>query len=99
MGVAGTEVRPGKLLEKLRDRLIQRSLIGKRKLDRTATRRELDGVLRDLGERYRELVRAGWMEVPAELAPIVQAVRNLEERLAAHERDIEALESEQPSTT
>jgi hypothetical protein len=99
MGVAGTEVRPGKLLEKLRDRLIQRSLIGKRKLDRTATRRELDGVLRDLGERYRELIRAGRMEVPVELAPIVQAVRNLEERLAAHERDIEALENEQPSTT
>jgi predicted DNA-binding protein (UPF0278 family) len=91
-------VRPGKLLEKIRDSLVQRSLVGKRKLDRTATRRRLDGALRDLGERYRELVRAGRMDVPPELAPLVQAVRSLEERLASQERDIEALESEQPST-
>lgn len=91
-------MRTGNLLEKIRDRLVQRSLIGKRKLDRTQTRRSLDGVLRDLGERYRELVRAGRMDVPPELAPLVQAVRSLEERLASQERDIEALESEQPST-
>ncbi len=88
-----------KVIEKIRDRLVQRSLIGKRKLDRTATRRELDGVLRDLGERYRELVRTGRSEVPAELAPLVQRVRELEERLAGQEREIEALEKEQPSTT
>jgi len=92
-------VRPGKLLERIRDSLVQRSLVGKRKLDRTATRRELDGVLRDLGERYRELVRAGRMHVPQELAELVQAVRDLEGRIEAQERDITALESEQPSTT
>ncbi len=88
-----------KLLELIRDRLVQRSLIGKRKLDRTATRRELDAVLRDLGERWRALVRAGRMEVPAELAPLVQRVRDLEARLEAQERDIEALQNEEPSTT
>lgn len=88
-----------KLLEAIRDKLVQRSLIGKRKLDRTATRRELDGALRDLGERYRALVRAGRTDVPAELAALVQRVRDLEERIEGHEREITALENEQPSTT
>jgi hypothetical protein len=88
-----------KLFEGIRDWLVQRSLIGKRKLDRTATRRELDGVLRDLGERYRALVRAGRMEVPQDLAGLVQRVRDLEDRLEAQQREIAALEDEQPSTT
>ncbi len=88
-----------RVIEGIRDWLVQRSLIGKRKLDRTPTRRELDGVLRDLGERYRALVRAGRIEVPAELAVLVQRVRGLEDRLEAQQREIAALESEQPSTT
>lgn len=88
-----------RLLEKLRDRLVHRSLIGKRKLDRTAARRELDRLLRDLGERYGALVRAGRMEVPAELTTLVQAVRSLEERIEVQDREIAALESEQPSAT
>ena len=88
-----------KLLEIIRDRLVQRSLIGKRKLDRTATRRELDLVLRDLGERYRALVRTGRMEVPADLAALVERVEGLEQRLESQEKDIEALENEAPSTT
>jgi hypothetical protein len=88
-----------KLLEKIRDTLVQRSLLGKRKLDRTATRRELDGALRDLGERYRMLVRAGRVEVPGELAGLVQRVRSLEDRMEAQEREITALQNEQPSTT
>jgi hypothetical protein len=87
------------LIERIRDRLVHRSLVGKRKLDRTATRRALDGALRELGERYRELVRTGRMDVPAELAGPMQAVRNLEDRLHAHEMEITALENEQPSTT
>ena len=91
-------MRPTKLLEKIRDRMVQRSLIGKRKLDRTATRRELDEALRELGERYRELARAGRQEVPAELAGPMQVVRSLEDRLASQEREIRLLESEQPST-
>ncbi len=89
----------GKIIERVRDRLVQRSLVGKRKLDRTATRRALDGALRDLGERYREIVRTGRVEIPVELAGAMQRVRWLEERLDAHEREILALESEQPSTT
>jgi hypothetical protein len=39
------------------------------------------------------------MEVPGELAPLVQQVRDLELRLEAQEKEIEALENEQPSTT
>ena len=88
-----------KLIEAIRDRLVHRSLIGKRKLDRGATRRQLDAVLRDLGERYRALVRAGRMDVPAELAALVERVRDLELRLESQEKDIEALENEAPSTT
>ncbi len=88
-----------KLLELIRDRLVQRSLIGKRKLDRSATRRELDAVLRNLGERWRALVRAGRMEVPGELAPLVERVKDLEQRLEAQEKEIRALEDEAPSTT
>lgn len=88
-----------KLLERIRDRLVQRSLIGKRKLDRTTTRRELDGALHELGERFRALVRAGRMQVPDELAGQVERVRDLEEKLEEQEREIAALENEQPSTT
>jgi hypothetical protein len=92
-------VRFGEIIERIRDRLVHRSLVGKRKLDRTATRRALDGALRDLGERYRELARTGRMEVPAELAGPMQQVRWLEDRLDAHEKEITALEDEAPSTT
>ena len=92
-------MRFGTIIEKIRDRLVQRSLVGKRKLDRTSTRRALDGALRELGERYRELVRTGRMEVPAELAGPMQQVRWLEDRLDAHQKEIVALESEQPETT
>ena len=92
-------MRFGNLIERIRDRLVHRSLVGKRKLDRTATRRALDGALRDLGDRYRELVRTGRMEVPAELAGAMQQVRWLEDRLDAHQREITALENEAPSTT
>ena len=87
------------LIERIRDRLVQRSLVGKRKLDRTSTRRALDGALRDLGERYRALVRTGRVEVPAELQGPMQHVRLLEDRLDANQREITALESEQPNET
>ncbi len=86
-----------KLIEAIRDRLVQRSLIGKRKLDRGATRRQLDALLRDLGERFRELVRTGRMEVPPELAPMLERVREIERRLEEQQRDIEALENETPT--
>jgi hypothetical protein len=88
-----------KLLEAIRDRLVRRSLIGKRKLDRGATRRELDAAFRDVGERWRGLVRAGRVGVPDELAALVERVKDLEARLEAQDREIEALQDEEPSTT
>jgi hypothetical protein len=87
-----------RVLEKLRDRVVHRSQIGKRKLDRAAARRALDKALRDLGERYSRLVRSGGADVPAGLADEMSAVQNLEERLAAYDREIAELEKEQPST-
>jgi len=92
-------VQPGKLFEQLRDRVVHRSQIGKRKLDRSATRRELDVALQHLGERYHALVKEGRVEVPGELAPLASAVQVLEQRLEAQERLIAELESEHPSRT
>jgi len=94
-GTAGErEVTPTKLLEMLRDRVIHRSQIGKRKLDRSATRRELDDALRVLGERFRAIVRSGRTMVPPELVQPMEEVRKLEDRLAAQDDDIAALERE-----
>jgi hypothetical protein len=90
-------VGPGKLLEMLRDRVIHRSQIGRRRLDRVATRRRLDEALLDLGRRYRLQVEAGQVAVPEVLAPAVDAVRSLEQRLAEQEHDLAALEKEHPS--
>ena len=88
---------PGKLLEMLRDRVIHRSQIGRRRLDRVATRRRLDEALLELGRRYRLQVEAGQVAVPEALAPAVDAVRGLELRLAEQEQDLAALEKEHPS--
>jgi hypothetical protein len=52
-----------------------------------------------VGERWRGLVRAGRTEVPAELAALLERVKDLEAKLEAQEREIAQLESEQPSTT
>jgi hypothetical protein len=90
-------VGPGKLLEMLRDRVIHRSQIGRRRLDRVATRRRLDEALLELGRRYRLQVEAGQVPVPEVLAPAVDAVRGLEQRLAEQEQDLAALEKEHPS--
>jgi ubiquinone biosynthesis protein UbiJ len=86
-----------KWLETLRDRVVHRSQIGKRKLDRNAARRELDHAARELGERYRALVRTGKAQVPGELMVFVEAVKLLEEKLAAVDEEIARLERERPS--
>lgn len=88
-----------KWLESLRDRVVHRSQIGKRKLDRTAARRELDHASRELGEKYRALVKMGRAEVPGELQLFMEAVRALEERLAVLDGEIATLEEERPSST
>ena len=87
----------GKLLEALRDRVVHRSQIGKRRLDRSVTRRELDDAQRHLGERLTALVRSGRLAAPAELETKLDAVRGLEERLAKQDAEIAELEGEHPS--
>jgi hypothetical protein len=90
-------VSPVKLFETLRDLVIHRSQIGKRKLDRVATRRSLDEALRELGRRYRLAVEAGGLAVPEELAPALEEARRLEKRLAEEEQELADLEKEHPS--
>ncbi len=84
----------GKLLIDLRDRIIHRSLLGKRKLDLVFTRRELDEKLRELGERFRRLAREGRLAVPAELEDAFAAVRDLEDRLGSQQGELARLERE-----
>jgi hypothetical protein len=89
-------VQPVKFFETLRDRVVLRSQIGKRKLDRSAIRRELDQASRELGERFAALVRRGRAEAPGELRVFLDAVQLLEEKLAAQEKEIAELEGEFP---
>lgn len=81
-------------LEALRDRVVIRSQVGKRKLDAVFTRRELDRKLADLGERLLALVRDGRVAVPPEMAGLVDEARELEGRLEAQQAEIAALKSE-----
>ena len=84
----------GKLLIDLRDRVVHRSQLGKRKLDLAFTRRELDDGLRELGERFRRLAREGRVAVPVELEGAIAAVRDLEEKLASQQGEVARLERE-----
>ena len=84
----------GKFLVDLRDRVIRRSQLGKRKLDLAFTRRELDDKLRELGERFRRLAREGRVTVPADLENAVAAVRDLEETLASQQGEVARIERE-----
>jgi hypothetical protein len=87
-------VRLGKLLEGLRDRVIHRSQLGKRRLDAAFTRRELDQKWVELGERYSELARQGRVSVPEDLGSLIDEIRCLEQRLAEQKQDVANLERE-----
>ena len=81
-------------LEALRDRVVVRSQVGKRKLDAVRVRRELDRALMQLGERFLGMVRAGRTDVPQELAALVNEARVLEKKLEVQQEAIAALKSE-----
>jgi len=81
-------------LEALRDRVVVRSQVGKRKLDAAFTRRQLDRKLVVLGERFLRLVRQGRLSAPQDVADLVGEARELEETLERQEQEIAALESE-----
>ncbi len=81
-------------LDRLRDRVVVRSLIGKRKLDAAFLRRDLDRKLHQLGAHVLRLAREGRMTVPADVAVLLAEARDLEDRLDAQHADIAELESE-----
>jgi len=81
-------------LEAFRDRVVRRSQMGRRRIDATFTRRELDEKLRELGARFVAAAQQGKAAVPQEFAALVQEVRELERRLGAQMADIAVLEAE-----
>lgn len=78
----------------IRDRIVQRSQIGKEKLDAAFTRRELDRRLQELGERYHALVRQGVAGVPEDLRNLLAEVDALAEQLQALREQVRRLEEE-----
>jgi hypothetical protein len=81
-------------LEALRDRVVVRSQLSKRKLDAAFARRALDRKLDEVGRELLRMARDGRVAVPREMASLVAEARELEERLEAHREEIAALESE-----
>jgi hypothetical protein len=81
-------------LEMLRDRVVIRSQVGKRKLDAAFARRDLDRKLHEVGVAFLALVREGRAAVPQEIAVLVAEARELEGRLESHHEAIVALEAE-----
>ncbi len=81
-------------LESFRDRVVHRSQVGKRRLDATFTRRQLDDKLRELGACCARLLEQGTAAIPEELAAAIQEVRSLQDRLRSEMQDIAVLESE-----
>jgi hypothetical protein len=84
----------GSWLERLRDRVVVRSQVGKCKLDAVFTRRELDRKLADLGQQLLLLAREGRVAVPGDLTGLLNEAVRLEERLESQHAEIAALESE-----
>jgi hypothetical protein len=81
-------------LEALRDRIVVRSQVAKRKLDANLARRQLDRKLYAVGAGFLTLVRQGRVAVPNDIAALVREARELEERLEAQRDEIVALQSE-----
>jgi hypothetical protein len=81
-------------LEALRDRVVVRSQVSKRKLDVVFTRRQLDRKLADVGRRLLDLVRQGRLAIPRDddVAGLVSEARQLEDELEAQHAEIAALE-------
>lgn len=87
-------MRVGNWLEALRDRVVVRSQIGKRKLDAVRTRRELDQKLFELGERVLTLVHEGKLLLPSDMSELVDEATELEKVLDAQQQEIASLEHE-----
>ena len=78
----------------IRDRIVQRSRIGKEKLDAAFARRELDQRLQELGERYHSLARQGVAGVPDDLRNLLAEVDARAAKLQALHEQVRRLEEE-----
>jgi hypothetical protein len=88
-----------KILIDLRDRVVQRSQLGKEKLDAALARRELNRKLQELGERFLAAVREGRATAPGELRALLAEVEALAARLEGHHHQVRRLEEEAASST
>ena len=84
----------GNFLVALRDRIVQRSRIGKEKIDVAFARRELDQRMLELGERYYALVRAGTVTAPDDLRGMLAELDELSRRLEGLKEQVQRLENE-----
>jgi uncharacterized coiled-coil protein SlyX len=78
----------------IRDRIVQRSQIGKEKIDAAFARRELDQRLQELGEKYYSLARQGVAGVPDDLRHLFAEVDRRAEQLQALREQLRRLEEE-----
>jgi uncharacterized coiled-coil protein SlyX len=78
----------------IRDRIVQRSQIGKEKIDAAFARRELDQRLQELGEKYYSLARQGVAGVPDDLRNLFAEVDRRAEQLQALREQLRRLEEE-----
>jgi hypothetical protein len=81
-------------LEALRDRVVVRSQVSKRKLDAAFLRRALDRKLGEVGREFLRAVREGQLTAPREMASLLAEARELDEKLEAQRQEIAALEQE-----
>jgi hypothetical protein len=78
----------------IRDRIVQRSQIGKEKIDAAFARRELDQRLQELGEKYYSLARQGVAGVPDDLRNLLAEVEARAAKLQALHEQVRRLEEE-----
>jgi chromosome segregation ATPase len=78
----------------IRDRIVQRSQIGKEKLDAAFARRKLDQRLQELGERYHTLAREGLAGVPDELRILLAEVDELAGQWQTLQEQVKRLKDE-----
>jgi hypothetical protein len=78
----------------IRDRIVQRSQIGKEKIDAAFARRELDQRLQELGEKYYSLARQGVAGVPDDLRNLLAEVDARAAKLKALHEQVRRLEEE-----
>jgi hypothetical protein len=78
----------------IRDRIVQRSQIGKEKIDAAFARRELDQRLQELGEKYYSLARQGVAGVPDDLRNLLAEVDARAAKLKALHEQLRRLEEE-----